>query len=94
TGTAAWTFVNVSQHILGIYPTHNGLQVNPCVPKGFGDFTVTRKYRNTTYNITVSNPDNVEKGVAKMMVNGVEVTGNVIPYDASQVAADVTVVMG
>ena len=94
TGTAAWTFVNVSQHILGIYPTHNGLQVNPCVPKGFGDFTVTRKYRNTTYNITVSNPDNVEKGVAKMMVNGVEVTGNVIPYDASQVTADVTVVMG
>ena len=94
TGTAAWTFVNVSQHILGIYPTHNGLQVNPCVPKGFGDFTLTRKYRNTTYNITVSNPDNIEKGVAKMLVNGVEVAGNVIPYDASQVTADVTVIMG
>ncbi len=94
TGTAAWTFVNVSQHILGIYPTHNGLQVNPCVPKGFGDFTVTRKYRNTTYNITVSNSNDVEKGVAKMLVNGVEVAGNVIPYDASQVTADVTVVMG
>ncbi|MGN1156895.1 MAG: GH36-type glycosyl hydrolase domain-containing protein [Agathobacter sp.] len=94
TGTAAWTFVNVSQHILGIYPTHNGLQVNPCVPKGFGDFTVTRKYRNTTYNITVSNPDNVEKGVAKMLVNGVEVVGNIIPYDASQTSANVTIVMG
>lgn len=94
TGTAAWTFVNVSQHILGIYPTHNGLQVNPCVPKGFGDFTVTRKYRNTIYNITVSNPDNVEKGVKKMLVNGVEVAGNVIPYDAGQHSADVAIVMG
>ncbi len=94
TGTAAWTFVNVSQHILGVYPTHSGLQINPCVPKGLGDFTITRKYRNTTYNITVSNPNDVEKGVAKMLVNGVEVSGNIIPYDASQTQADVQIIMG
>ena len=34
TGTAAWTFVNISQYILGVYPTHTGLSINPCVPKG------------------------------------------------------------
>ena len=94
TGTAAWTFVNVSQHIVGVYPTHNGLQINPCVPKGFGDFTITRKYRNTTYNITVTNPDNVEKGVKEMLVNGVAISGNIIPYDESQKEADVVIVMG
>ncbi len=94
TGTAAWTFVNVSQHILGVYPTHKGLQINPCVPKGFGDFTITRKYRNTTYHITVSNPDNVEKGVSKMLVNNVAVEGNIIPYDATQSEANVTIIMG
>ena len=94
TGTAAWTFVNVSQYILGVYPTHTGLSINPCVPKGFGDFTITRKYRNTTYHITVSNPDNVEKGVAQMLVNGVSVDGNIIPYDASHTASNVTSVMG
>ena len=94
TGTAAWTFVNVSQHILGVYPTHTGLQVNPCVPKGFGDFTLTRKYRNTTYNIEVVNPDNVEKGVKEMYVNGNLVSGNIIPYDASQSEASVKIVMG
>ena len=94
TGTAAWTFVNVSQYIIGVYPTHKGLQINPCVPKGFGDFTITRKYRNTTYNITVSNPNNVEKGVEKMLVNGVEVAGNIIPYDANQKETEVCIVMG
>ncbi len=94
TGTAAWTFVNVSQYILGIYPTHNGLQVNPCVPKNFGDFTVTRKYRNTTYHISVMNADNVEKGIKSMTVNGISIEGNVIPYDASQTKADVVIVMG
>lgn len=32
TGTAAWTFVNVSQYILGIQPTLDGLCVDPCIP--------------------------------------------------------------
>ena len=38
TGTAAWAFVSVSQYILGIVPTLDGLQVDPCIPadwKGF-----------------------------------------------------------
>ncbi len=94
TGTAAWTFVNVSQYILGVYPTHDGLQINPCVPKGLGDFTMSRKYRNTTYNITVENPSDVEKGVKEMYVNGNLVSGNVIPYDETQTNADVRIVMG
>ncbi|MBQ5425688.1 MAG: glycosyl transferase, partial [Pseudobutyrivibrio sp.] len=38
TGTAAWTFTNISQYILGIYPTLEGLSVNPCIPAEFGDF--------------------------------------------------------
>lgn len=94
TGTAAWTFVNISQYILGIYPTHKGLQINPCVPAGFGDFTVTRKYRNTTYRIQVKNPANVQKGVSRLFVNGIETAGNIIPYDAAQTEADVEVIMG
>ncbi len=61
TGTAAWTFVNISQYILGVYPTHTGLSINPCVPAGFGDFELTRKFREGIYHIKVVNPDNVEK---------------------------------
>ena len=29
TGTAAWTFVDVSQYILGIQPTLAGLKIDP-----------------------------------------------------------------
>ena len=94
TGTAAWTFVNISQHILGVYPTLNGLSVNPCVPKDFGDFTITRKYRGGTYNIKVSNPDNVEKGVKSMLVNGSKVEGTVIPYIKDQTEYNVEIIMG
>ncbi|MDE5938230.1 MAG: glycosyl transferase [Lachnospiraceae bacterium] len=94
TGTAAWTFVNVSQHILGVYPTHKGLSIDPCVPKGFGDFTLTRKFREGTYNIKVVNPDNVEKGVKSLTVDGQAVEGCVVPYVAGKAEYDVIVTMG
>ena len=94
TGTAAWTFVNISQYILGVYPTHNGLSINPCIPEGFGDFTLTRSYRDVVYHITVKNPKNVQKGVATMTVDGVAIEGCVIPYDASKKEVNVEVIMG
>ncbi|MDE6926222.1 MAG: glycosyl transferase [Acetatifactor sp.] len=94
TGTAAWTFVNISQYILGVYPTHTGLLVNPCVPKGFGDFTITRKFRGGTYHITVQNPNNVEKGVVAMTVDGTPVEGCVVPYLQDREHYEVVVTMG
>lgn len=95
TGTAAWTFMNVSQYILGVQPTLNGLSINPCIPKNFGDFTITRKFRNTEYNIRVENPQNVEKGVKELVVNGKSLGGTtVIPYDETAGTVEVTVVMG
>ena len=94
TGTAAWTFVNMSQHILGVYPTHKGLSIDPCVPDGFGDFTLTRKFREGTYHIQVVNPHNVEKGVKSLTVDGQAVEGCVVPYVAGKKEYDVVVTMG
>ena len=94
TGTAAWTFVNVSQHILGVYPTHKGLSIDPCVPKGFGDFTLTRKFREGTYRIKVENPDNVEKGVKSLTVDGKSVEGCIVPYVEGKTEYDIVVTMG
>ncbi|MBQ7200036.1 MAG: glycosyl transferase [Eubacterium sp.] len=95
TGTAAWTFTNVSQYILGVYPTLNGLSVNPCVPKGFGDFEMTREYRGVKYHITVKNPDSVEKGVKSIVVDGQTLEGTtVIPYESGKTDVDVIINMG
>ena len=94
TGTAAWTFVNVSQYILGVYPTHNGLSIDPCVPKDFGDFELTRKFREGIYNIKVQNPDRVEKGIKSITVDGKAIDGCVIPYIKGKETYDVVVTMG
>ena len=94
TGTAAWTFCNVSQYILGVMPTHGGLSINPCVPKEFGDFTIDRHFRDVDYHISVKNPDHVEKGVKQLLVDGSPVEGCVIPYSNEKGSYDITVIMG
>ena len=94
TGTAAWTFTNISQYILGVYPTHKGLQIDPCVPHDFGDFEITRKFRGATYNISVKNPSGVEKGVKSMTVNGKPVDGCIVPIENGTKEYNVEVTMG
>lgn len=94
TGTAAWTFVNISQHILGLLPTHEGLSVDPCIPHDFGDFELTRKFREGTYHVQVRNPKQVEKGVVSLRVDGREIAGNVIPYIRGKKEYQVEVTLG
>ncbi|MDY5579087.1 GH36-type glycosyl hydrolase domain-containing protein [Porcincola intestinalis] len=93
TGTAAWTFVNISQHILGICPDYDGLRIDPCVPKDFGSYTVSRRFRGAMYRIHISNPDHVEKGIRKLTVNGKEVSGNLIPITEGVTKYEVDAVM-
>lgn len=95
TGTAAWTFLNVSQFILGIRPDYDGLIVDPCIPSFLEEFHVVRIFRGVSYRISVKNPDHVEKGISSLVVDGVPVTGNRIPLTEEEGASvSVVAVMG
>ena len=94
TGTAAWTFVSISQAILGVQPTLEGLAIDPCIPAEWAGYTVKRRYRGAVYRITVENPHHVEKGIVSLTVNGTPVTGNVLPPAAPGTEVQVRVVMG
>ncbi len=94
TGTAAWTFYNVSRYILGIMPEYDGLRVDPCVPDTMTDFTVTRKFRGDTYVIHVDNSAAVCKGVKTVTVDGAAVVGSVITPVGDGKVHTVEVVMG
>ena len=86
TGTAAWTFLSASQYILGVRPSLDGLMIDPCLPASFKELKVSRTFRGTVYNITIKNPSNAQKGIKKLIVNGTEVAGNIIPVsDAASV---------
>lgn len=79
TGTASWNFYTISQFILGIQPDYDGLKVDPCIPKAWKGFEVTRKFRGATYQIKVENPNGVCKGVKKVTVNGEPIKSNILP---------------
>ena len=94
TGTAAWTFLDVSQFILGIRPDYDGLTVDPCIPSKLDGFTAKRDFRGVSYHITVKNPNHVEKGVLSMIVDGQPVEGTTIPFSAEKKDVNVEVTMG
>ena len=73
TGTAAWNWYAVSEYILGIKPDYDALVVDPCLPKSLGRYTVTRRFRGATYEITVVNKSGrgkLAKPVRLPLING------------------------
>ncbi len=94
TGTAAWTFTNVSQHILGIRPTLNGLCIDPCIPDTLDGFDCDRTYQGAVYHIHVDNRAHVQKGVSSLMVDGQTIQGTIIPIQDGKTEYEVNVVLG
>ena len=93
TGTAAWTFTNISQYILGIRPEFDGLCIDPCIPDYMKEFSVKRTFRGAEYYIHIDNSSGSQKGLKSLIVNGKSVEGNIIPYDENIKKYDVTAVL-
>lgn len=93
TGTAAWNYVTITQAILGVKPHYDGLMIDPCIPTSWGQYTVTRRFRGTRYNITIKNPDHKSKGVTRIVVSGEEMKGGILPVISSKKEVQVEVIM-
>ena len=77
TGTASWNYVAITQFILGIRPTYEGLQIAPIIPKNWTGFTASREFRGCKYQINV---ERIGPGNSiSLTANGVKFLGNVIP---------------
>ena len=94
TGTAAWTFVSISQAILGVQPELDGLRIDPCIPPEWKTVKLTRRFRGAVYEITIENPMGAEHGVKALIVDGALQTGELLAPAASGEHVSVRVVMG
>ena len=93
TGTAAWNYVAITQWILGIRPTYDGLEIAPVIPADWDGFSATRIFRGVTYTIKVkrAGPGNA----VALAVDGKPVAGNVVPLSPDGVdAVTVSVTLG
>ncbi len=83
TGTAAWNYVAITQWILGIRPTYDGLQVSPVVPGIWSRFEALREFRGVRYSIKVERSGSGNQ--VRLEVDGNVIEGNVIPLPTENV---------
>jgi cellobiose phosphorylase len=78
TGTAAWNYVAITQWILGIRPTYDGLQIAPVLPSTWNGFEAVRNYRGVRYEIKVERrgPGNS----LQLEVDGQPIAGTIAPF--------------
>ncbi|NQV07541.1 glycosyl transferase [bacterium] len=89
TGTAAWNYVAISQHILGVRAELEGLRVDPCLPAGMDEVEITRRCRGAEYRITIRRGD----GTPRVSVDGTPIDGTLVSYarEGASVTLDVVV---
>jgi len=93
TGSGGWNYTAVTRWLLGIRLSFEGMIIDPCVPADWKEFQVTRQWRGATFEITVHNPNGVQKGIASITFNGELVEGPIKPQPVAS-TNKVLVVMG
>jgi len=78
TGTAAWTFLAATEHLLGIHREFNGLRIDPAIPSSWKKCSIIRPFRGDVYKITIRNPKGVQSGVKRIVVDGIEQKHNIV----------------
>ena len=81
TGTAAWMWYTISEYILGIKPSYDGLMIDPCLPSTAKSYEVTRKFRGGEFHIKVNNPEGNQKGIKSITLDGKIINGNIVPAE-------------
>ncbi|OPZ24751.1 MAG: N,N'-diacetylchitobiose phosphorylase [Lentisphaerae bacterium ADurb.BinA184] len=71
TGSAAWIYLAVTEFVLGLRRTFDGLVVRPCFPSAWATAAVSRTFRGTTYHVTIRNPHRAANApVASLRIDG------------------------
>ncbi|MEO8355508.1 MAG: glycosyl transferase [Chloroflexota bacterium] len=76
-GTAAWNYVAITQFILGIHPTLDGLEVKPVIPSEWSGFEAVRSFRGVRYEISVKREGSGNH--VTLEVDGKSIDGTIIP---------------
>lgn len=87
TGSSTWMLRDGIDYILGVRPTYKGLLIDPCIPKDWPSYRISRRFRGKVYHIAVSNPQGVNKGVAVIKIEGRPISGCVIDLSDPDITA-------
>jgi cyclic beta-1,2-glucan synthetase len=94
TGSSGWMYIVGLEDILGFRIEKNKLIINPCIPKNWGEFSIRYRYKSTNYNIKVTNPNKVNRGVKEIYLDNNLVEGKCIKLIDDGKEHEVLVEMG
>lgn len=92
TGSGGWAYFSATRYMLGVRPQFESLEIDPCIPADWKEFSVKRVWRGAEFHITVKNPEGVMKGIKEIVLDGKR-TGS-IPVQEAGSSHEVTVIMG
>lgn len=78
TGAAGWMYRVGFEYILGFKKYGDTLIIDPCIPKKWSGYDIKYRFKDTVYSIEVKNPEGVNSGIKKVIVDGKELDDNKI----------------
>ena len=93
TGSASWLYRVGLEAILGFTKRGETIEVNPCIPSSWKEFSIEYRFGESTYSILVRNPSGVQKGVVSMVADGTRAEGVIHLFNDGQ-RHEVVVTMG
>jgi len=79
TGASGWFYRAGVEWILGLQICAGKMVIDPCIPKTWRSYRIFYQHENTRYEITIENPNGVERGISLIAVDGVsQLNGNTI----------------
>jgi cyclic beta-1,2-glucan synthetase len=94
TGSASWLYRLGIEAILGFKLQGDHFKIEPCIPADWDGYKLTYRHRGAIYHIQVRNPDHVQNGVQKVLINGENSENGSIPLQTNQADVNVEVIMG
>ncbi len=94
TGSAGWMYRLGIEAILGISRVGNILKINPCIPKDWPGYKLTYRFSATRYRISVENPEGVNQGIRRVVLDGKTLTDDGIPLSDDGGQHEVQVLLG
>ena len=74
TGSAAWMYRTAMEGMLGVNMRGSTLTLNPCIPRAWKSFEITRVFGSSRYRIVVENPHGVSRGIVHASLDGRELS--------------------
>jgi len=79
TGSASWMYRAGLETILGLERRGSAFAINPCIPFVWPGFSVVLRLGDTRYEISVENPQQRCRGIARAELDGAAVDAGAIP---------------